>query len=185
PPAPCCTRNYKKPIKLENLKNFTIQTDTDMCNINSTIFFTQRNKLICADPQMPWVIRAMNHLKKLGCRAIRPPGAMKEACSGAVLFEDRDFPTADSSLFSDSSTPIARLHGEITWQRPQVLPPGQPQWGSSRYRGSFQFLFWQHGHWTEVTIDDRLPCMNSSLCFSCCHSPSAFWVALLEKAYAK
>ncbi|MEQ2271418.1 hypothetical protein XENORESO_003979 [Xenotaenia resolanae] len=27
--------------------------------------------------------------------------------------------------------------------------------------------------------------MNSSLCFSCCHSPSAFWVALLEKAYAK
>ncbi|MED6282972.1 hypothetical protein CHARACLAT_003929 [Characodon lateralis] len=154
---------------------------------------------------------------------------MKEACSGAALFEDRDFPTADSSLFSDSSTPIARLHGEITWQRPQdicqspalfptntdlahakqgllgdcwflcactfllqnqhllnkVLPPGQPQWGSSRYRGSFQFLFWQHGHWTEVTIDDRLPCMNSSLCFSCCHSPSAFWVALLEKAYAK
>ncbi|MED6282971.1 hypothetical protein CHARACLAT_003928 [Characodon lateralis] len=64
PPAPCCTRNYKKPIKLDNLKNFTIQTDTDMCNINSTIFFTQKNKLICADPQMPWVIRAMNHLKK-------------------------------------------------------------------------------------------------------------------------
>ncbi|XP_030258779.1 calpain-10 [Sparus aurata] len=67
----------------------------------------------------------------------------------------------------------------------KVLPPDQPQWGDSRYRGSFKFSFWQQGHWTEVTIDDRLPCINSTLCFSRCHSPSAFWVALLEKAYAK
>ncbi|XP_012730137.2 calpain-10 [Fundulus heteroclitus] len=154
---------------------------------------------------------------------------MREECAGEALFQDRDFPTADTSLFSDSSSPIARLQGQITWRRPQeicrspalfpananlahakqgllgdcwflcactfllknqhllnkVFPPGQPQWGSSRYRGSFHFLLWQHGHWTEVTVDDRLPCMNSSLCFSRCHSPSAFWVALLEKAYAK
>ncbi|XP_034558452.1 calpain-10 [Notolabrus celidotus] len=67
----------------------------------------------------------------------------------------------------------------------KVLPPDQPQWGSSRYRGSFQFCFWQQGHWTNVKIDDLLPCINSTLCFSRCHSPSAFWVALLEKAYAK
>lgn len=149
--------------------------------------------------------------------------------SGAALFEDLDFPCEDTSLFSDCSTPITRLKGNVTWERPQdicqspalfptnvslahvkqgllgdcwflcactfliknqqllnkVLPPGQPQWGDSRYRGSFQFHFWQQGHWTEVTIDDRLPCINSALCFSRCHSPSAFWVALLEKAYAK
>nr|XP_046264122.1 calpain-10 isoform X2 [Scatophagus argus] len=67
----------------------------------------------------------------------------------------------------------------------KVLPPGQPQWGDSRYRGSFQLCFWQQGLWTEVTIDDRLPCINSTLCFSRCHSPTVFWVALLEKAYAK
>lgn len=67
----------------------------------------------------------------------------------------------------------------------QVLPPDQPQWGDSRYRGSFQFRFWQQGHWTEVTIDDLLPCINSTLCFSRCNSPTVFWVALLEKAYAK
>ncbi|XP_047444824.1 calpain-10 [Mugil cephalus] len=145
------------------------------------------------------------------------------------LFEDRDFPDEDASLFSDRFTPIARLQGDITWLRPQeicqapalfpdninlahvkqgllgdcwflcactfllkskqllnkVLPPDQPQWGDSSYRGSFRFCFWQRGHWTEVTIDDRLPCINSSLCFSRCHSPTAFWVALLEKAYAK
>uniref|UniRef100_A0A665T5B8 Calpain 10 n=1 Tax=Echeneis naucrates TaxID=173247 RepID=A0A665T5B8_ECHNA len=146
-----------------------------------------------------------------------------------ALFEDLDFPSDDTSLFCDSSTPIAGLQGNIAWQRPQeicqspvlfpdditlghakqgllgdcwflcactvliknshllnkVLPPDQPQWGDSRYRGFFQFHFWQQGHWTEVTIDDRLPCINSSLCFSRCHSPTAFWVALLEKAYAK
>ncbi|XP_038125596.1 calpain-10 [Cyprinodon tularosa] len=154
---------------------------------------------------------------------------MKEDCEGAALFQDLDFPTAASSLFLDSSTPIARLQREITWLRPQeicqtpslfptnlnlahakqgllgdcwflcactfllnnqhllnkVLPPSQPQWGSSGYKGSFQFLLWQHGRWIDVTIDDRLPCINSSLCFSRCHSLSAFWVALLEKAYAK
>lgn len=154
---------------------------------------------------------------------------MKEECAGAGLFEDPDFPSEDTSLFSDRSTPIARLQGDVTWRRPQeisqspvlfpcninlghakqgllgdcwflcactfllknkhllnkVLPPDQPQWGDSRYRGSFQFHFWQQGHWTEVTIDDRLPCIHSALCFSRCHSPTAFWVALLEKAYAK
>ncbi|XP_070831082.1 calpain-10 [Chaetodon trifascialis] len=153
----------------------------------------------------------------------------KAECGAQALFEDPDFPSEDTSLFCDHSTPIARLQGEITWRRPQeicqspalfpdninlghakqgllgdcwflcactfllknerllnkVLPPDQPQWGDSRYRGSFQFCFWQQGHWTEVIIDDRLPCINSTLCFSRCHSPSAFWVALLEKAYAK
>uniref|UniRef100_A0A673AQ71 Calpain catalytic domain-containing protein n=1 Tax=Sphaeramia orbicularis TaxID=375764 RepID=A0A673AQ71_9TELE len=67
----------------------------------------------------------------------------------------------------------------------KVIPPDQPQWSDSRFRGSFQFCFWQQGHWTNVTIDDCLPCINSTLCFSRCHSPTAFWVALLEKAYAK
>ncbi|KAK5919439.1 hypothetical protein CgunFtcFv8_023333 [Champsocephalus gunnari] len=148
---------------------------------------------------------------------------------GEALFEDLDFPSDDRALFSDSSTPIATLQGEVTWRRPQeicqspalfpdnitlahakqgllgdcwflcacsfllksryllnkVLPPDQPLWGDSRYRGSFQFCFWKLGHWTEVTIDDRLPCINSTPCFSRCHSPAAFWVALLEKAYAK
>lgn len=151
-------------------------------------------------------------------------------CAGEeALFEDLDFPADDTSLLSDSSTPIARLQGDVTWRRPQeicqspalfpdninlahakqgllgdcwflcacsvllknkhllnkVLPPDQPQWGDGRYRGSFQFHFWQQGHWTEVTVDDRLPCINSALCFSRCHSLNAFWVALLEKAYAK
>ncbi|XP_012730063.1 C-C motif chemokine 20 isoform X1 [Fundulus heteroclitus] len=62
-PVPCCTENYDGIIKLKYLKNFAVQLDTGICNINSTIFFTEKNKLICTDPKKPWVIRAMKHLK--------------------------------------------------------------------------------------------------------------------------
>ncbi|KAG7526465.1 calpain-10 [Solea senegalensis] len=156
-------------------------------------------------------------------------GEGQAVCGVEALVEDLEFPSDDMSLFSNCSTPIARLQGNITWQRPQeicqspvlfpdninlghakqgllgdcwflcactvllknrhllnkVMPPDQPEWGDSRYRGVFQFRFWQQGYWMEVTIDDRLPCINSCLCFSSCNSPNAFWVALLEKAYAK
>uniref|UniRef100_A0AAY4ASU5 Calpain catalytic domain-containing protein n=1 Tax=Denticeps clupeoides TaxID=299321 RepID=A0AAY4ASU5_9TELE len=67
----------------------------------------------------------------------------------------------------------------------KVIPPDQPQWGEWGYRGAFLFNFWQRGTWVEVKVDDRLPCINSKPCFSRCLSPAAFWVALLEKAYAK
>lgn len=56
----------------------------------------------------------------------REAAAMKEAGGeergGEALFEDRDFPSDDTSLFCDRSTPIAGLQGEITWRRPQVRP---------------------------------------------------------------
>lgn len=39
---------------------------------------------------------------------------------GAALFEDLGFPCTDKSLFSDGTTPIAKLQGAITWRRPQV-----------------------------------------------------------------
>lgn len=147
----------------------------------------------------------------------------------AGLFVDLEFPADDSALFSDSSTPIAKLKGSITWLRPQdicpspalfpdnislghakqgllgdcwllcactnllqskhllnkVIPPDQPLWGDSDYKGFFHFYFWQYGHWKDVIIDDLLPCVDFKLCFSRCLSPTAFWVALLEKAYAK
>ncbi|KAK1790956.1 hypothetical protein P4O66_014793, partial [Electrophorus voltai] len=67
----------------------------------------------------------------------------------------------------------------------QVMPPRQCVWGETGYCGEFRFRFWHCGSWQEVCVDDRLPCANNKLCFSRCHSTSAFWVALLEKAYAK
>lgn len=67
----------------------------------------------------------------------------------------------------------------------QVIPPGQPSWTDESYQGCFTCRVWQFGHWVEVTIDDRLPCLGGKLCFSQCQTEDLFWLPLLEKAYAK
>uniref|UniRef100_A0A670K4G0 Calpain catalytic domain-containing protein n=1 Tax=Podarcis muralis TaxID=64176 RepID=A0A670K4G0_PODMU len=67
----------------------------------------------------------------------------------------------------------------------KVIPPGQPSWRDEKYRGCFTCRVWQFGHWVEVTIDDRLPCLGGKLCFSQCQTEDVFWLPLLEKAYAK
>uniref|UniRef100_A0A4W3HXR2 Calpain 10 n=1 Tax=Callorhinchus milii TaxID=7868 RepID=A0A4W3HXR2_CALMI len=38
-----------------------------------------------------------------------------------ILFDDDDFPAADSSLFSTYSTPIAKVCGKTSWLRPQEI----------------------------------------------------------------
>lgn len=66
-----------------------------------------------------------------------------------------------------------------------MIPPGQPSWTDESYQGCFTCRVWQFGHWVEVTIDDRLPCLGGKLCFSQCQTEDLFWLPLLEKAYAK
>ncbi|XP_023965541.2 calpain-10 isoform X1 [Chrysemys picta bellii] len=67
----------------------------------------------------------------------------------------------------------------------KVIPPGQPSWTEETYTGCFTCQVWQFGHWVEVTIDDRLPCLGGKLCFSQCQTEDVFWLPLLEKVYAK
>ncbi|XP_054889634.1 C-C motif chemokine 17 [Poeciliopsis prolifica] len=62
--GPCCTKNFDNPIALIRLKSFTVQNNTEICNIKSIIFFTVKDKLVCTNPELPWVIRAMKYLKK-------------------------------------------------------------------------------------------------------------------------
>ncbi|CRL06199.1 CLUMA_CG019039, isoform A [Clunio marinus] len=50
---------------------------------------------------------------------------------------------------------------------------------------SLRFRFWQYGRWIEVRIDDRLPTRGDRPAYLHCSQPDVFWVALLEKAYAK
>ncbi|XP_062992554.1 calpain-5-like [Elgaria multicarinata webbii] len=115
-----------------------------------------------------------------------------ELCSDPQLFVDgispRDlhqgslgncwFVAAASCLASE---PAAVWRKVIPKPREQDWDPRRPQ----RYGGIFRFRFWRWGHWTEVCVDDRLPCRHGKLLFCRSADPREFWSALLEKAYAK
>jgi hypothetical protein len=52
--------------------------------------------------------------------------------------------------------------------------------------GLYQCRFSKDGEWHVVTVDDRLPCDSSGRpSFARSRNPDEFWVAILEKAYAK
>ncbi|XP_055372292.1 calpain-11-like isoform X2 [Condylostylus longicornis] len=67
----------------------------------------------------------------------------------------------------------------------RVVPPEQSFDAANGYCGMFRFRFWQWGRWIEIRVDDRLPTRDDRPAYMHCAQPDIFWVALLEKAYAK
>ena len=66
----------------------------------------------------------------------------------------------------------------------QVISPNQSLYACG-HTGVIHCKFWRFGTWVNVCIDDRLPTKDGKLVFACSSNPNEFWVALLEKAYAK
>ncbi|XP_077996188.1 calpain-B-like [Glandiceps talaboti] len=67
----------------------------------------------------------------------------------------------------------------------KVIPADQFLWKDNEYIGMFHFKFWRFGKWVDVIVDDRLPIKYDQLIFARSNNQSEFWVALIEKAYAK
>ncbi|XP_067932406.1 calpain-A-like [Watersipora subatra] len=66
----------------------------------------------------------------------------------------------------------------------RICPNDFPLSGEG-YRGVAHFCFWRFGNWVDVYVDDRLPTRDGQLVFAHCETKEEFWVALIEKAYAK
>ncbi|CAF0882657.1 unnamed protein product [Adineta ricciae] len=77
------------------------------------------------------------------------------------------------------------LHKQI-FER--VVPANQTFNKQNGYVGLFHFRFWQFGLWYDIVIDDYLPFNKKTLepwCSWNRQERNEFWVALIEKAYAK
>ncbi|XP_044282730.1 calpain-5-like [Varanus komodoensis] len=142
------------------------------------------------DPEFPATNASLVHHRD-------PPDGVSwkrpgELCSDPRLFVDGISPrdlrqgSLGNCWFVAAASCLATKPARI-WRK--VIPqPGKQDWDPrrpQRYCGIFRFRFWRWGCWTEVCVDDRLPCRHGRLLF--CHSadPREFWSALLEKAYAK
>lgn len=53
------------------------------------------------------------------------------------------------------------------------------------YRGFVTVRLWRYGEWVKVVIDDRLPVRDGRCIYARCPDPQEFWVAMIEKAFAK
>ena len=66
----------------------------------------------------------------------------------------------------------------------KIIPPNQCLSGPN-YNGLVRFQFWRFGSWVMVIVDDRLPTRKGKLIYGQSKDATEFWVALIEKAYAK
>ncbi|XP_051556882.1 C-C motif chemokine 4-like, partial [Myxocyprinus asiaticus] len=62
-PLRCCTKYSSHPLPFLRLKDFTLQDTTMICNIDAVIFTTVKNRQICANPNDPWVQKAISHIQ--------------------------------------------------------------------------------------------------------------------------
>ena len=53
------------------------------------------------------------------------------------------------------------------------------------YKGVVRVNIFLNNEWIGVYVDDRLPCFNKHLHYARNKNENNFWVALIEKAYAK
>ncbi|KAJ3387696.1 Calpain-6 [Lobulomyces angularis] len=90
-----------------------------------------------------------------------------------------------NSEWITSATSILTTHPSLV---EKVIPRNQEwKYDSSNFPGLLRFRFFskQSFSWTEVVVDDFLPCTSSGFLYSCSKEGTEFWHALLEKAYAK
>ncbi|XP_063584758.1 calpain-A-like [Penaeus indicus] len=136
--------------------------DEDFPADNTTIFFSERT-----DADIAW---------KRPFELVDEPQLFIDGASRRDVVQG----CLGDCWFLSSCAAVARKSKLIE----RVVPPEQPLFGDG-YTGLVVCHFWRFGEWVTVCIDDRLPTKDGVLMFARSADASEFWVALVEKAYAK
>ncbi|ESO97736.1 hypothetical protein LOTGIDRAFT_104198, partial [Lottia gigantea] len=144
----------------------------------------ENNKLYC-DPHFPANDRVLffnGYNNDMVIKWIRPQvyGTEPEMMIDGVTRDDIRQGILGDCWFLSSCAAVSQQERFMK----KILPKDQPLCGRG-YHGVVCFRFWRFGEWVEVYIDDRLPTVDRKLIYAHCTEPNEFWVALIEKAYAK
>ncbi|XP_062337729.1 C-C motif chemokine 4-like [Osmerus eperlanus] len=63
PSAQCCLHHSRTKVKLDQIQDYTVQTD-QICNIPAIVFFTKKGLRICSSPNSDWSKKAMGKVDK-------------------------------------------------------------------------------------------------------------------------
>ncbi|XP_041697248.1 C-C motif chemokine 20 [Coregonus clupeaformis] len=58
----CCVEYQEKPIPYQQIKGYKQQSYKEVCNNDAIIFYTVKNKKVCASIKDEWVRTALAHL---------------------------------------------------------------------------------------------------------------------------
>ncbi|XP_069954172.1 calpain-A isoform X2 [Cherax quadricarinatus] len=151
---------------IEHLRN-NLAVDEHYCDEdfpadNTSLFFSSR-----VDPDVEWKRPYELHENP---KVFVDGASRRDVVQGAL----------GDCWFLSSCAAIARKPKLIE----KVVPSDQVLVGEG-YTGLVVCWFWRFGEWVMVCIDDRLPTKDDKLIFARGDNPQEFWVALVEKAYAK
>ncbi|WKA13618.1 MAG: calpain-like protein [Cotesia congregata filamentous virus 2] len=186
--------NYAKNKKdyLQSSKNqtFNIVSDEEITSIQEKL---QASGELFQDSVFPPSMKSLygNYRHNLGVNTrnnsiqwLRPlyiVGEPKFISNGVTKFDIKQGQLGDCWFLASAA--LLAEHEDLFNQ--VVLP--EQTFDSPNYNGMFIFKFWQCGKWVNVIVDDYLPTIygGRQLLFVSSTDPTEFWVALLEKAYAK
>ncbi|XP_076837587.1 C-C motif chemokine 4 [Brachyhypopomus gauderio] len=73
----CCTNFSPHPLHVSRVRDFKVQDVTTTCRLHAVIFFTVRDRKICADPDAPWVKHTISYLLARRRSSLKNPHHLK------------------------------------------------------------------------------------------------------------
>ncbi|KAG5286013.1 hypothetical protein AALO_G00010020 [Alosa alosa] len=58
----CCTKFQSDPLPLERIRGYSLDRP-GKCRLNAVKFYTIKDRVVCANPTVPWAIDAMNFIR--------------------------------------------------------------------------------------------------------------------------